>query len=133
MLCSVPRTPSGSQVKCRNLRRDGPAAQPAIPELLKIAYSWQTSARWSNAIPALASLTGTNGSAYALPWLLSMSTNQAASARGPPTIDLLHRASGLSYFGNKRRLGDYGIRCLFTGSGLVSGHGGGECLGPLHA
>lgn len=58
----------------------GPIAKPATSELLKMAYDWQTSAAWSNAVPALASLADTNGDAYALPWLLALSTNQAAPA-----------------------------------------------------
>ncbi len=57
----------------------GPIAKPAMPELLKMAYNWNHSA-WSNAIPALASLADSNGDGYAIPYLLALSSNQAAPA-----------------------------------------------------
>ena len=58
----------------------GPIAKLAIPELLKMAYDWQTPLGWRNAIPALAPLADSNGQAYAIPYLLALSTNQAAPA-----------------------------------------------------
>jgi HEAT repeat protein len=60
----------------------GPIAKPALPNLIRMAYDWETSTAWSNAIPALAPLADTDGYAYAIPWLLPLSTNQAA----PPDV-----------------------------------------------
>jgi hypothetical protein len=58
----------------------GPVASNAIPMLVELANDWQKSFAWSNAMPALAFFSDTNGNSYAIPHLLRLSTNQAAPA-----------------------------------------------------
>jgi len=67
----------------------GHIADPALPELVKLANDWKPDAAWSNAIPALASLHDTNGYYYSISTLLPLATNQAA----PPAVRRLSVSS----------------------------------------
>jgi hypothetical protein len=58
----------------------GSVAKPAEPELLKMAFDWQTSTAWNSAIPILASLSNTNYSSSAFSQLLPVTTNHSAPA-----------------------------------------------------
>ena len=72
--------PETAQLGIEGLGLLGPSAKSAVPDLCQMCLAWQTSSTWSNAIPALAAVRDTNGVPYALPFLVSLATNQVAPA-----------------------------------------------------
>lgn len=70
--------PETVQIGIEGLTLLGPAAEPAMPELIRLAGDWQSSSTWSNAIPALAAMRDSNAYPFGLPFLLSAATNTAA-------------------------------------------------------
>ncbi len=70
--------PETVQIGIEGLTLLGPAAEPAMPELIRLAGDWQSSSIWSNAIPALAAMRDSNAYPFGLPFLLSAATNTAA-------------------------------------------------------